>query len=84
MPSTYEWAVLRAVPRVDRSEFVNVGVVVYCQARGFLEARVARTSDGSSPSTRRSTWTESAVIWRAYVRCAPVSSPPVRRATLTR
>ena len=41
MPSTYEWAVLRAVPRVDRSEFVNVGVVVYCQALGFLEARVA-------------------------------------------
>jgi hypothetical protein len=40
VPSAYEWAVLRAVPRVDRSEFVNVGVVVYCQALGFLEARV--------------------------------------------
>lgn len=40
---TYEWAVLRAVPRVDRGEFVNVGVVVYCQALGFLRAAV--TSD---------------------------------------
>jgi hypothetical protein len=35
----FEYAVLRAVPRVDRGEFVNVGVVLYCQAAGFLEAR---------------------------------------------
>ncbi len=41
MPSAYEWAVLRAVPRVDRSEFVNVGVVVYCQTLDFLAARIA-------------------------------------------
>jgi hypothetical protein len=37
---TYEWAVLRVVPRVDRGEYVNVGVVVYCQALGFLRAAV--------------------------------------------
>lgn len=41
MPDTYEWAVLRAVPRVDRCEFVNVGVIVYCRARRYLSARVA-------------------------------------------
>jgi len=35
----FEYAVLRAVPRVDRGEFVNVGVVLYCQAIDFLEAR---------------------------------------------
>ncbi len=29
----YQYVVLRCVPRVDREEFVNVGVVVYCQAR---------------------------------------------------
>ena len=29
---------LRCVPRVDREEFVNVGVVLYCQATDFLEA----------------------------------------------
>jgi hypothetical protein len=39
--ATYEWAVLRVVPRVDRGEYVNVGVVVYCQARDFLRAAVA-------------------------------------------
>jgi hypothetical protein len=37
---TYEWAVLRVVPRVDRGEYVNVGVVVYCQALDYLRAAV--------------------------------------------
>jgi Protein of unknown function (DUF3037) len=32
----FEYAVLRAVPRVDRGEFINVGVVLYCQARDYL------------------------------------------------
>ncbi len=41
MPQPYEWAVLRVVPRVERCEFVNAGVVVYCQLDGFLGARVA-------------------------------------------
>ena len=34
----YEYVVLRCVPRVDREEFLNVGVVVHCQARDFLGA----------------------------------------------
>ena len=38
--ATYEWAVLRVVPRVDRGEYVNVGVVVYCQALDYLRASV--------------------------------------------
>ena len=33
----YQYVVLRCVPRVDREEFVNVGVVVYCQATEFLD-----------------------------------------------
>ena len=36
----YDYAVLRVVPRVEREEFVNVGVIVSCPARGFLEARI--------------------------------------------
>ena len=35
----YQYVVLRCVPRVDREEFVNVGVVLYCQATDFLAAR---------------------------------------------
>jgi Protein of unknown function (DUF3037) len=34
----YQYVVLRCVPRVDREEFVNVGVVSYCQDAGFLAA----------------------------------------------
>jgi hypothetical protein len=41
VPQPYEWAVLRVVPRVERSEFVNAGVVLYCRQLDFLGARVA-------------------------------------------
>ena len=34
----YQYVVLRCVPRVDREEFVNTGVVLYCQDADFLEA----------------------------------------------
>lgn len=33
----YQYVVLRCVPRVDREEFVNVGVVLYCQATDVLD-----------------------------------------------
>jgi hypothetical protein len=36
----YDYAIIRVVPRVEREEFVNVGVIVSCPERGFLEARV--------------------------------------------
>ncbi len=35
---SYQYVVLRCVPRVDREEFLNVGVVVFCHATGFLGA----------------------------------------------
>ena len=35
---SYEYIVLRCVPRVDREEFLNVGVVLHCQAADFLRA----------------------------------------------
>jgi hypothetical protein len=38
--STYNYAIIRVVPRVDREEFVNVGVIVSCPERGFLESRI--------------------------------------------
>ncbi|RJS47486.1 DUF3037 domain-containing protein [Nocardioides cavernaquae] len=34
----YQYVVLRCVPRVEREEFVNVGVLLYCQATEFLAA----------------------------------------------
>ncbi len=37
---TYDYAVIRVVPRVEREEFVNVGVILSCPAAKFLQARV--------------------------------------------
>jgi hypothetical protein len=37
---TYDYAVVRVVPRVERGEFVNVGVIVSCDATGSLAARI--------------------------------------------
>ncbi len=37
----FQYAVLRAVPRIDRGEFVNIGVIVYCQQAEFLRCAVA-------------------------------------------
>lgn len=34
----YDYAVIRVLPRVDREEFLNVGVLLYCQPRNFLRA----------------------------------------------
>ena len=36
----YDYAIFRVVPRVEREEFVNVGVIVSCPAKDFLEARI--------------------------------------------
>jgi hypothetical protein len=35
----YEYAVIQAVPRVERGELINVGVLLYCHRRDFLAAR---------------------------------------------
>ncbi len=40
VPCTYDYAVVRVVPHVDRGEFVNAGVIVSCTAQQFLEARI--------------------------------------------
>ncbi|MEV0590845.1 DUF3037 domain-containing protein [Nonomuraea cavernae] len=36
----YEYAVIRVVPRIERGEQINAGVLLYCQPRGYLCARV--------------------------------------------
>ena len=37
---TYDYAVIRVVPRVEREEFVNVGILLSCPTAKFLEARI--------------------------------------------
>ncbi|MFC5831033.1 DUF3037 domain-containing protein [Nonomuraea insulae] len=36
----YEYAVIRVVPRIERGELINTGVLLYCQPRDYLCARV--------------------------------------------
>jgi len=36
----FDYALVRVVPRVDRGEFVNAGVILFCPTRSFLESRI--------------------------------------------
>jgi hypothetical protein len=38
--SSFDYAVIRVVPRVDREEFINAGVIVFCPEQQFLAARI--------------------------------------------
>ena len=40
-PEVYDYAIVRVVPRVERAEFVNAGVILSCQRSGFLQAAIA-------------------------------------------
>ena len=35
----FEYAVIRVVPKVEREEFINIGVIVYCPKEKFLQCR---------------------------------------------
>ena len=37
---SYDYAAIRVVPRVERQEFVNAGVILWCREQDILEARV--------------------------------------------
>src|SRR3546814_16365337 len=36
----FEYAVIRVVPRVEREEFLNVGIIIYCKEKAFLDATI--------------------------------------------
>jgi Protein of unknown function (DUF3037) len=39
--TTFDYALIRVVPRPERGELINAGVILYCRARDFLQARIA-------------------------------------------
>ena len=39
--SSFDYAIVRIVPHVDREEFINVGVILFCRTQRFLDARIA-------------------------------------------
>jgi Protein of unknown function (DUF3037) len=38
--SSFDYAILRVVPRVEREEHINAGVILFCLERDFLQARI--------------------------------------------
>lgn len=45
MKNVFEYAVIRVVPRVEREEFINVGVILFCKAEKFLQC-IIKVDDG--------------------------------------
>lgn len=45
MPNTYDYAIVRVVPRVERGEQINAGVIVSCPTADYLAARIALDID---------------------------------------
>jgi len=41
MLHSYDYAYIRVVPRVERGEFMNAGVILFCRPQRFLGARLA-------------------------------------------
>jgi hypothetical protein len=41
----FEYAVLRVVPSIERGEFINAGVILYCKSLDFLGARIHLDAD---------------------------------------
>jgi hypothetical protein len=81
----FEYAVLRVVPRVEREEFLNVGVIMYCRDQGFLkcayelpEARL-RAFAGPAPDL-----TELLARLRSFEKicCGKAEGGPIGRLSL--
>ncbi len=45
MPRTFDYALIRVVPRVEREEFINAGVILFCLSERFLAARIELDRD---------------------------------------
>lgn len=86
MPTAiYDYAVIRVVPRVEREEFVNVGVVVSCHATGLLEAgieldpaRVCALDPHIDLDTLRAHLAAIATICRGGPGSGPIGALPAR------
>jgi len=65
--SSFDYAVVRVVPRVERQEFLNAGVILFCLERDFLQARVE-----VSEARLRALWPEAdAGLVRQHLEAIP-------------
>jgi hypothetical protein len=74
--SSFDYAVLRVVPRVERGEFVNAGVIVFCLEKKYLGARVHVEEHASEHYGRNWIWTWCETISRPSNESAMGTRPP--------
>lgn len=69
-PVSFDYAVIRVVPRVEREEFVNAGVILFCFQRDYLAVRI----DPGEPLQRaiRALWPETDLdLLRQHLEALP-------------
>jgi hypothetical protein len=81
--STYEYALLRVVPRVDRGELINAGVVLYCQGLDYLgarteldEARLRALDPGVDPGSIRAALAAVVAVCEGDPAAGPAGTGP--------
>ena len=83
---SFDYAVVRLVPRVDREEFLNVGVILSCPAHRFLdarfevdEARLEAFAPGLDPLEVREWLEPISLICHGEERAGPIGRLPQRQ-----
>jgi hypothetical protein len=83
--STFDYAIIRVVPRVEREEFINAGVIVSCPAKHFLKAlielntqRLAALDHTLDPEIIRGYLNTIPVICAGGAEAGPISRMPQR------
>lgn len=80
----FEYALVRVVPRMERGECFNAGVIVYCRARSYVAARTHLDEAKLlvlDPEADVAAYAPPCAGSRA---CAPAASGPARRRATTR
>lgn len=78
MRDPFEYAVIRVLPRVERGEQINVGVVLYCQNRDYLAARSHLDGErlrALDPGADADTVAATLRLWEAICAGGPDAGP---------
>src|SRR5271156_6559179 len=79
-PISFDYAVIRVVPRVEREEFVNAGVIVFCLQQRFLEASIHLDDQ-----RLRALWPEIDLdLVRNHVEASLASAPQIQQPVPSR
>jgi len=83
--ASFEYVVVRVVPRVEREEFLNAGAIVFCEARDYLaadvsldEARLLSFAPGVDLDVVRRHLAALPVLCAGGSRAGPIGALPIR------